>query len=179
MKNNKKIKIHVKNNHWAAGSFPTDAEGEKNFTITRDHLDQALKNFPEIKEKVEIFVDWDEDNFKTSMANSDILVAWNFSTINNSMEVKVGQLYKIDFNVENYGSIKSSGKAIYDVSPKLLKKYFVEIDCFCYKKQTLLSGEKSTYSITFYIDPKMINDLNVNDMKNISISYTFLDSKNG
>ena len=78
----KKIKIHVKNNHWAPGSFPTDAEGEKNFTITKEHFAQALNNFPEIKEKVEIFVDWDEDNFKTSMANSDILVAWDFSTIN-------------------------------------------------------------------------------------------------
>ena len=82
MKNNKKIKIHVKNNHWAPGSFPSDAEGEKNFTITKEHLDQALKNFPEIKEKVEIFIDWDEDNFKTSMSNSDILLAWNFSTKN-------------------------------------------------------------------------------------------------
>ena len=40
----KKIKIHVKNNHWAPGSFPTDAEGEKNFTITKEHLDEALKN---------------------------------------------------------------------------------------------------------------------------------------
>ena len=79
---NKKIKIHVKNNHWAPGSFPTDAEGEKNFTITKEHFTQALNNFPEIKEKVEIFVDWDEDNFITSMANSDILVAWDFSTIN-------------------------------------------------------------------------------------------------
>ena len=82
MKNNKKIKIHVKNNHWAPGSFPSDAEGEKNFTITKEHLDQALKNFPEIKEKVEIFIDWDEDNFKTSMSNSDILLTWNFSTKN-------------------------------------------------------------------------------------------------
>ena len=79
---NKKIKIHVKNNHWAPGSFPTDAEGEKNFTITKEHFEQALDNFPEIKKKIEIFVDWDEDNFKTSMANSDILVAWNFSTTN-------------------------------------------------------------------------------------------------
>jgi len=78
--NNKKIKIHVKNNHWAPGSFPTDAEGEKNFTITKEHLEEALKNFPEIKEKVEIFVDWDEDNFKTSMSNSDILLAWSFPT---------------------------------------------------------------------------------------------------
>ena len=79
---NKKIKIHIKNNHWAPDSFPTDAEGEKNFTITKDRFDKALNKFPEIKEKIEAFVDWDEDNFKTSLANSDILVAWDFSTIN-------------------------------------------------------------------------------------------------
>ena len=124
-----------------------------------------------------------DNNQKIITLNLDTKVeenlSWNFSTINNSMEVKIGQLYKIDFNVENYGSMKSFGKAIYDVSPKLLKKYFVEIDCFCYKKQTLLPGEKSTYSITFYIDPKMISDSRFNDMKNMSISYTFLDSKNG
>ena len=82
MKNNKKIKIHVKNNHWAAGSFPTDAEGEKVFTIKNSHFEKAFEKFPEIKDKVEIFIDWDEDNFKTSMSNSEILVAWNFSTKN-------------------------------------------------------------------------------------------------
>jgi len=103
-------------------------------------------------------------------------LSWNFSTINTSMEVKIGQLYKIDFNVKNYGSIKSSGKAIYNVRPKLLKKYFVEIDCFCYKKQTLLPSEKSTYSITFYIDPKILSDLKPKDIKDINIYYTFLNT---
>jgi len=78
----KKIKIHIKNNHWAPGSFPTDAEGEKNFTITKEHLNEALKNYPEIKERLEIFVDWDEENFEKSMSNSDILLAWNFPTEN-------------------------------------------------------------------------------------------------
>ena len=82
MKNNKKIKIHVKNNHWAPGSFPTDAEGEKNFTITKEHFDEVLKNEQEIKDKVEIFIDWDEDNFISSMSNSDALIAWNFPTSN-------------------------------------------------------------------------------------------------
>ena len=124
-----------------------------------------------------------DNNQKIITLNLDTKVEenlfWSFSTINNSMKVKIGQLYKIDFNVENYGSDKSSGKAIYEVSPILLKKYFVEIDCFCYKKQTLLAGEKSTYSITFYIDPKMLSDSKVNDTENMSISYTFLDSKNG
>jgi len=82
LKDNKKIKIHVKNNHWAPGSFPTDAEGEKNFTITKSHFDKALEKFPEIKEKIEIFFDWDEENFNSSMSNSDVLIAWNFPTLN-------------------------------------------------------------------------------------------------
>ena len=79
---NKKIKIHVKNNHWAPGSFPTDAEGEKNFTITKDRFDNVLNTFLEIKEKIEVFFDWDEENFKKSISNSDILLAWNFPTKN-------------------------------------------------------------------------------------------------
>ena len=82
MKNNKKIKIHVKNNHWAAGSFPTDSEGEKVFTIKNSHFEKAFEKSPEIKEKVEIFIDWDEDNFNSSMSNSDILLTWNFPTSN-------------------------------------------------------------------------------------------------
>ena len=121
-----------------------------------------------------------DNNQKTITLNLDTKVeenlSWNFSTKNNSMNVKIGQIYKIDFNVENYSSLKSSGKAIYNVRPKLLKKYFVEIDCFCYKKQTLLPSEKSTYSITFYIDPKILSDLKIKDIKDINIYYTFLNT---
>ena len=121
-----------------------------------------------------------DNNQKTIILNLDTKVeeslSWNFSTTNTSMEVKIGQLYKIDFNVKNYGSIESSGRAIYNVRPKLLKKYFVEIDCFCYKKQILLPSEKSTYSITFYIDPKILSDFKANDIKDINISYTFLNT---
>ena len=106
-------------------------------------------------------------------------LSWNFLTNNNTMEVKVGQLYKVDFNVENYGSNQSSGKAIYNIEPVTLKKYFVEIDCFCYKKQTLLPGEISTYSITFYIDPIMINDSKFRNLNSMAIYYTFLNSNNG
>ena len=101
---------------------------------------------------------------------------WKFSTKNKFIDIKIGQVYKIDFNVENYSSRKTSGKAIYEVKPDFIKKYFVEIDCFCYKKQTLLPSEKSAYSITFYIDPKIISDLKASDIKDINISYTFLNT---
>jgi len=82
MSNNKKIRIHVKNNHWHPGSFPSTPEGEKVFTITKKHFDKALEKFPDIKEKIDIFFDWDEDNFSTSMSKSTILLAWDFKTLN-------------------------------------------------------------------------------------------------
>ena len=127
-----------------------------------------------------IFEKITDNNNQTIKLNLDTKVdedlSWNFSTTINSLDLKIGQLYKIDFNVENYSSLQSSGKAIYNVRPKLLKKYFIEIDCFCYKKQTLLPSEKSTYSITFYIDPKILSDLKPKDIKDINIYYTFLNT---
>ena len=112
-------------------------------------------------------------NFDTNVEES---LKWKFSTKTNIIDAKIGQIYKIDFNVENYSSKESSGRAIYEVKPNFINKYFVEIDCFCYKKQTLLPSEKSTYSITFYIDPKIISDLKASDIKYINISYTFLNT---
>ena len=108
--------------------------------------------------------------------NVEETLNWAFSTKTNFIDAKIGQIYKIDFNVENYSSKETSGRAIYEVKPDFINKYFVEIDCFCYKKQILLPSEKSTYSITFYIDPKIISDLKASDIKDINISYTFLNT---
>ena len=108
--------------------------------------------------------------------NVEETLNWVFSTKTNFIDAKIGQIYKIDFNVENYSSKETSGRAIFEVKPDFLKKYFIEIDCFCYKKQTLLPSEKSTYTITFYIDPKIISDLKASNIKDINISYTFLNT---
>jgi len=80
--NNKKIKIHIKNNHGRPGTFPCDLEGEKNFTITKEHFEKALENEIEIKDQIEFIIDWDEDNFNSSMSNSDILLTYDFPTKN-------------------------------------------------------------------------------------------------
>ena len=82
LKENKKIKVHIKNNHGRPGTFPCDLEGEKNFTITSKHLKKVLENEPEIKKKVEFFIDWDEDNFNSSMINSEILLTYDFPKTN-------------------------------------------------------------------------------------------------
>ena len=78
MKNSSnKLKIHIKNNRWKTGSFPNTPEGEKVFTITKENIKKSLINFQHLEEHIETFIDWDEDNFVSSMANSDILLTWD------------------------------------------------------------------------------------------------------
>ena len=79
---NNKIKVHIKNNRGRPGKFPCDLEGEKNFTITKKHIENALKNEPELKKKIDFFIDWDEDNFNSSISNSDILLTYDFPISN-------------------------------------------------------------------------------------------------
>ena len=77
-----KIKIHIRNNHWKEGFLPCDIEGEKHSTITKEEFKKGLSEYPEIKEKIEYFVDWDDDNYLSSMKEADILLGWQFPTTN-------------------------------------------------------------------------------------------------
>lgn len=71
------MKIHVKNNRWAPGSFPNTPEGEDVFTITQERLDTVLEEFTDLKGKANYFIDWDTDNFTNSMAEADVLLTWD------------------------------------------------------------------------------------------------------
>ena len=109
--------------------------------------------------------------FNTNVAKD---LPWHFSSKKKYINSTIGEVYKIEFAVENEGQKQSSGKAIYDIKPSFFKEYFVEMDCFCYKKQTLLPGEKSNYSVTFYIDDRILKDSKVKDINDVNILYTFL-----
>jgi phosphoglycerate dehydrogenase-like enzyme len=78
----KKIKIHIRNNHWKEGFLPCDPEGEKHSTITLDEFKKGLSQYPEIKDKIEYLVDWDEDHYLSSMKEADVLLGWQFPTKN-------------------------------------------------------------------------------------------------
>ena len=76
----KKIKIHIRNNHWKERSLPCDLEGEINNTITKETFELILNKHSEVKNKIEYLIDWDDDNFISSMKDADILLGWNFPT---------------------------------------------------------------------------------------------------
>ena len=74
------IKVHIKNNRWAEGSFPNTPEGEEVFTITRGRFESAVAEFPDIADAIEVFIDWDSDNFAASMKDTEVLLTWNLPT---------------------------------------------------------------------------------------------------
>ena len=74
------IKVHIKNNRWAEGSFPNTPEGEEVFTITRGRFESAVAEFPDIADAIEVFIDWDSDNFAASMKDAEVLLTWNLPT---------------------------------------------------------------------------------------------------
>ena len=110
--------------------------------------------------------------FDTNVNN----LSWEFKAKKNVIDVKVGQVNKIEFEVENYGSEPSAGVASFNVSPSSFGKYYSKLGCFCFEKQMLKAGEKATYVMTFYLDPEMVNDASVKNLEDVTMSYTFFST---
>ena len=110
--------------------------------------------------------------FDTNVNNLD----WNFKAKSNVIDVKVGQVNKIEFEVENLGDETTHGVASFNVSPASFGKYYSKLGCFCFEKQELKAGEKATYVMTFYLDPEMVNDATVKNLEDVTMSYTFFST---
>ena len=101
---------------------------------------------------------------------------WNFKIKENVIDVKIGQVSKAEFEVENYGNETTYGVASFNVSPSSFGKYFSKLSCFCFEKQKLEACEKATYILTLYLDPDLMNDLSTKNIKDVTLSYTFFSS---
>ena len=110
--------------------------------------------------------------FDTNVNN----LPWEFKAKRNVIDVKVGQVNKIEFEVENYSDELSAGVASFNVSPASFGKYYSKLGCFCFEKQILKPGEKATYVMTFYLDPEMVNDPTVKNLEDVTMSYTFFST---
>ena len=110
--------------------------------------------------------------FDTNVNNLD----WNLKAKSNVIDVKVGQVNRIEFEVENLGNETTHGVASFNVSPASFGKYYSKLGCFCFEKQELKAGEKATYVMTFYLDPDLVNDPTTKNLQDVTMSYTFFST---
>ena len=101
---------------------------------------------------------------------------WNFFPEKNTIDLKPGEVHTVKFNVENPSSQISSGSASFNVSPSSFGKYLNKIGCFCFEKQTLQPGEKQKFVLTFFLDPKVVDDNKTKEIADVTLSFTFFSS---
>lgn len=110
-------------------------------------------------------------------ADIDPDLNWEFKPGERSHKVKIGEqalTYYIAHNRENQ---PVTGRAVYNVVPFKAGMYFSKIECFCFTEQTLAANQKVDMPVSFFIDPAMLNDPDMDDVKTITLSYTFFPAK--
>ena len=121
-----------------------------------------------------IIVDQDyQMRFDTNI-NSNL--DWNFYPEVNTINLKPGEVRTVKFIVENQGNEESSASASFNVSPASFGVYLNKIGCFCFEKQTLKAGENQEFILTFFLDPKVVDDNKTKDIADVTLSFTFFSS---
>ena len=113
-------------------------------------------------------------NLITSVHSS---LPWNFKALKSNVKVQVGEVTTIKYLVENIGNEETSAIATFAYFPNQFGKYVNKINCFCYDVQTLKSGEQTTYTLVFFIDPEVTKDSKTKSIKEVTIQFTFFDYK--
>ena len=90
--------------------------------------------------------------------------------------MKPGEIHTVKFNVENLTNKVTSGSASFNVSPSSFGIYLNKIGCFCFEKQTLKPGENQEFILTFFLDPKVVDDNKTKDIADVTLSFTFFSS---
>lgn len=113
-------------------------------------------------------------------ADTDPLLPWKFEPLEREVSMKIGENRLVAFRAVNESNAPTRGTASYNVTPHLAGKYFDKIECFCFEEQRLAPGQSANFPVSFFIDPAILDDKDLQGITNITLSYTFFsyDSAN-
>jgi cytochrome c oxidase assembly protein subunit 11 len=98
---------------------------------------------------------------------------WKFEPEQTEINIKIGQVVTVYYNVTNQSARTTTGQAAYNVAPLTVGAYFEKINCFCFTEQTMGPGEKREMPVVFYVDPSIVKDSDNDGLNTITLSYTF------
>ena len=99
-------------------------------------------------------------------------INWSFEAPEN-LKFKVGENLLVKYKAKNLSDSENSGTATFNVLPEKVGPYFIKTECFCFEKQTLKPSETVDMPVVFYIDPSISTDPTMEDVEEITLSYTF------
>lgn len=105
-----------------------------------------------------------------SMVNG---IDWAFQPVQRQIEVRVGENAIAFYSATNRSDRALTGTAVFNVTPLKAGPYFSKVQCFCFTEQRLGAGESVEMPVSFFVDPAIEKDPNLNDVKTITLSYTF------
>jgi cytochrome c oxidase assembly protein subunit 11 len=106
-------------------------------------------------------------------ANVSPAMGWEFKPERHTERVAVGAREMAFFTAKNLSDKPITGSATFNVTPSQAGRYFTKIQCFCFTEQKLKPGEEVRMPVVFYVDPKILEDPDANDISEITLSYTF------
>ena len=106
-------------------------------------------------------------------ADTQRKLTWKFTPNQRNVKVHPGQQALIGYSAVNTGDKPITGTAMFNVTPPLAGQYFYKTQCFCFDRQTLNVGEEANFPVSFFIDPDIVNDPDLDDVQIITLSYTF------
>ena len=105
-------------------------------------------------------------------------MAWEFKPEKSMQKLKVGEQGLAYYEAYNPTSKTITGTATYNVTPHKAGEYFAKIECFCFTEQTLKPGERIMMPVVYFIDPLIDEDRNLNEVTEVTLSYTFFVTDN-
>ena len=106
-------------------------------------------------------------------ANVSGALPWEFRPVQREVTVRIGETTVIYYEAHNISDRPSSGRATFNVSPDLTGSYFNKVQCFCFTDTTLAAGERMEMPVMFFVDPDIVKEKDLKDLKTITLSYTF------
>lgn len=121
------------------------------------------------------------DRVMTVRFNADVgkRLPWRFRPAQGPLELRVGEQGLAYFTAANTSEETVTGHAVFNVTPLKAGRYFTKVQCFCFDKQVLAPGETARMPVTFFVDPEIANNPNLDDVSTITLSYTFFRTDAG
>jgi len=110
-------------------------------------------------------------------SNIDSNLPWRFEPLQREVKVQLGEEKLVHFRATNVSQRPIVGTATYNVTPERSAGWFNKVQCFCFTEQLLQPGQSVDMPVVFFVDAEMAKDRRYDDIRTITLSYTFYEAK--